>query len=1099
MTDLYAGIIKRRDTDITGLAGGPKTISDAQLRAAERIEAERETPTLWTGVQAATRLESTGIAAHEVFQESAMEADPNFVFPATDSDRFREITAGLPPELWPNLAAAQSDAHLDLIRERALAELAAAQDLAEMGGTGTALRMGRAVLDEGAIALTVLTGGAAAPFVLGHKLTRMQRFARLGALAAAENTALDALLLKGQETKDVSDLFYSALGGFALGGTVGALARGERAQLDSAIRAAADAHDLQILNDAGITSLGKPPRSKIADAVSEALGGRELSTADGLVDPGVGLRSAGAAEVPPETLVRPVRDEQAPPEVLRTPKLSGVQSAIRFDLAAAFGSSENPWTRYLGGRLVADPVGRRGVVNEISAEEVATFLRQRTAAEFARDANPALSDWLAANKVSLGQRTGMTARFFEAVTAAVRSQDFDDPHIGRAAQGWMRAVRTVAQEARAAGVKGFEELDLRADYVPRLFSHEKLAMLIDQYGTGQVERLIALAITRGTSILEDHAAKIARGYLHRVRKVQAGLEAAPQFALRDQDLLRQAMRDVGVANDKIDEVLGSVDFGVDPSKAGKVSRAKRRLSMDEETVASLKDRAGTIRQVAITDLFENDARLLLHNYARQVAGHAALAKTMGITSKADWDAALRNTLAYAEDNLNLKRDAVAADLKRLEFAYKAVTGQAVEDFNTLHRAARVIRDLNFMRTLNQAGFAQAADLGNIISQGGWRTVIGQMPALKGMIQRVRATGDLADDLAAELEAIVPLGTDGLRHAVPSRFDSGFTDELEPALIGTLGKKADIALHAMRKVTGYASGLTPLTILQQRMAARAMAQNFVNTAFQSGGKKISLARLKSMGLSDEMSERVFEQIRKHAVTVKGVLTERKLKMLDTEKWTDLDARDAFSMALYRQGRRIVQENDLGSSAMFMHKEVGRVLIQFRSFMLNAYSKQLLHNFTIDGWKAFVPWAYGMVFGGMAYTLRQVVNTAGLEDRKALLKERLTPARIAAGAFNTAAMSSLVPAGVDTIWQFTGNEPVFQHARTTGLGTSLLDWRSNPTTQTIGLALNAPGMLQNGVTRGEARQMLSLLPYQNALGIKNMLDVLVEDLPKRSPRD
>lgn len=1099
MTDLYDDLLKPRETAPVAVLGGARTITDAQLRQAERQKTEQE-PGLWEGIKAATRLESTGIAAYGILTESAFDPDPDFVFPATESEQFQAVTRDLPPELWPNLARAQSAEHLQFLRERMLQEVQAAKDLAEMGGTGTALRIGRAALDEGAIALTVATGGLAAPFIYGAKVSRLARFGRLGALAAAENTALDALLLRSQETKDASDLLYSALGGFAVGGAIGVLTRGEQRELGRSIKNAADAHDLQTLNDAGITSIGKPPRSKIADAIQEIYGERLGRSVD--AEPGAApeaLRSVGAAQAAPETLIRPLRDEQAPPEVLNTPKLSPGESAIRFDMAAGFGSSENPWTRFLGGRLVADPVGYRGVVNEISAEETANFLRQRAAAEFAKDANIALSDWLSANRVPLGQRTGMTARFFEAVTAAVRAQDFSDPHIGRAAQAWARSVRNVAEEAKRAGVKGFEDLDLRADYVPRMFSQEKLARLVEQHGSGQIERLIAKAVERATDIAADYAAKIARGYLHRVRKVQAGLESAPQFALRDKDLLAQSMRDAGVSDKEIGEVLGALDFGSDTTKAGKIARAKRRLSMDEETVMELKGRDGVVRAVHVTDLFENDARLLLHNYARQLAGHTALAKTLGITSKADWDAVIRKAIAYAGDNLNMSKTAIETDLKRLEFAYKAITGQPVEEFTNLHKAARVVRDLNFMRTLNQAGFAQAADLGNVISFGGWRTVLTHMPALRGMIQRVRDTGELADDLAAELEAIVPLGTDGLRHATPSRFDSGFTDELEPVLESAAGKKVDIALRAMRKATGYVSGLTPLTIIQQRMAAKAIAQNFINTAFQSGGKKVNLNRLKAMGLSEEMSERVFAQIRGHAVTEKGALTGRKLKSLDFDRWDDLDARDAFAMALYRQGRRLVQENDLGSSAMWMHKEVGRVLIQFRSFMLNAYSKQLLHNFKIDGWAAFVPWAYGMVFGGLAYTLRQHANTVGLDDRQKLLRERLKPERVAAAAFNTAAMSSLVPAGIDTIWQFTGNEPVFQHARTTGLGTSLLDWRANPTTQTLGTLLNTPGTLQDGLTRGEARQMLSLLPYQNALGIKNVLDILVEDLPQRTRRD
>lgn len=1098
MTDPYDELLAVRHPSPAALLNGRQDITDAQLRRENR-EAEENAPSLWEGTKAATRMASSGIAAYGILQEDAFEPDPNFVFPTAESERFKQVTAGLPPELWPNLGRAHSDAHLDFIKERALQELQASRDLAEMGGVGTALLVGRSVLDEGALALTVATGGIAAPFVFGAKVSRLSRFARLGTLAAAENTALDALLLKSQETKDESDLLYSALGGFALGGTVGALAKGEQQQLGRAINAAANAHDLHLLNEAGITSVGKPPRSAVADAVQESLGLRQAGEIENLSPPDFSLRSVGASQAAPESLIRPLADEQAPPEVLNTPKLSKTRSAVRFDLAASLASSENPWTRFLGSKLVADPVGYRGVVNEISAEEVTNFLRQRSTAQFAKDAYPGLGDWLTANKVPLSERVGMTARFFESVTEAVRRQDVSDPHVARAARGFSTAIRTVAEEAKKYGVKGLEDLELRPDYVPRVFSHEKILKLNEMYGTGQLESLISRAIARGTDIAEEMAAKIARGYLHRVRRVQAGLDAAPQFALKDKDLLAEAMRDAGIPAKQIDEALGSVDFGTNEAKAGKVSRAKRRLTMDEEFVAELKDRSGVVRRVALTDLFENDARLLLHNYVRMISGHAALAKTMGVTSKADWDALLRKAVAYGEDNLNVEKTEAQGDLKRLDFIYKTITGQPVEDFTNLHKTMRVLRDYNFITTLNQAGFAQAADIGNVLSFGGWRTLSSHMPALGGMIKRMRDTGELSDALASELEALIPLGTDGLRHAVPSRFDTGFTDALEPALTSAAGQKVDIVLNAAKKVTGYASGLTPLTILQQRMAAKVIAQNFVNTAFESGGKKISTNRLKAMGLDDDMAERIFEQLRKHAVTQPGALTGRVLKHLDVDKWTDLDARDAFSMAVYRQGRRLVQENDLGSSAVFMHKEVGKVLIQFRSFMLNAYSKQLLHNFEIDGWKAFVPWAYGMVFGGLAYTLRQYAGTVGSKDQKKQLRERLAPERIAAGAFNTAGMSSLIPAATDSVLQLTGNQPAFSYARTSGLGTGLLDWQSNPTTRTIGTALNAPGAFENGVMRSEARRMLSLLPFQNALGIKNILDILVEDLPERSPRD
>ncbi|WP_204351298.1 hypothetical protein, partial [Serratia marcescens] len=68
---------------------------------------------------------------------------------------------------------------------------------------------------------------------------------------------------------------------------------------------------------------------------------------------------------------------------------------------------------------------------------------------------------------------------------------------------------------------------------------------------------------------------------------------------------------------------------------------------------------------------------------------------------------------------------------------------------------------NFVRVMNQVGFAQVAEIGMITGGLGLRTAISAMPSLRSLLRDAR-TGHLKDELAHELEWISTAGTDTLR-------------------------------------------------------------------------------------------------------------------------------------------------------------------------------------------------------------------------------------------------------------------------------------------------------------------------------------------------
>ncbi len=112
------------------------------------------------------------------------------------------------------------------------------------------------------------------------------------------------------------------------------------------------------------------------------------------------------------------------------------------------------------------------------------------------------------------------------------------------------------------------------------------------------------------------------------------------------------------------------------------------------------------------------------------------------------------------------------------------------------------------------------------------------------------------------------------------------------------------------------------------------------------------RLKSFGLDEEMWPRVVNQIKKHTITVPSMFSRRrKLKAINMDAWDDIDARDALTYGIARWTRQSIQQNDVGNLNIHMTSTMGKVLTQFRAFMLVSHAKQFLHNIERRDFAAF----------------------------------------------------------------------------------------------------------------------------------------------------
>lgn len=647
------------------------------------------------------------------------------------------------------------------------------------------------------------------------------------------------------------------------------------------------------------------------------------------------------------------------------------------------------------------------------------------------------------------------------------------------------------EKAKADAASAREDVQRAFDRYAK--EHRRVAgvALADAISTARKARDAAAAALRK---LEADEAKSATDFgaippadqpgFNRRRAEVAQLQADYQAALGEVDRLRK-VRAAGPA--QADDGLQGKRLADLKAKHAEAAAVHQRLSTQASNMAAELD---TLRsQARAVETYDVPEYLI-----------------DGITSDADFDRLVNAVRSRAKD---VRQDpkAAEADVERLALLYDLILGRP-------HRwadkpwaqALRMIRDYNFIRVMGQVGFAQLSEIGVIMGTLGLRAALSHMPAFR---RAMSANGEtlLRDGFARELEQIIATGTDGLRNLPHARLgDAGQWDEWSGTGRGSqfLGR-VDGLLARGKRLTADVSGMTAVTAALQRWAAKAIVQRFADLA--NGGKPSAAAvrRLKTLGLDDAMQDRVFAELRQHTSTEPGMLTGKRVRMMNLDHWTDLEARAAFEQAVYRQARRVVQENSFGSMPGFINNALGATFFQFRTFMLGSWTKQTLHGIHMRDFPAFAAFSLSMVVGALAYTVQTKLQAVARDDADQWLYDpergRLTEEKIAAAAFQRAAWSSFLPIVADFgIGTVTG-EPFFD-TRASSLPSGSI-W-GHPLANLMDGVWQTGRVLGNQLTgdhpvsQEELRRVRQVFPLQNTFPALITYDAMIQGAPPREPR-
>lgn len=1083
-----------------------------------------------------------GAWAMRRFARRGYEADPDFNF--MEQETFDHLTEGVPPDMWHQFATAVSLPHAERMREQMLDVTEKRTRLSNAGLTGTALRVGASILDPAALAISFGTAGVGGAAVYGARLTRLQRLTRGGLVASGGELAIEGYLSTEDPQRGVRDVLYAGVGGMVLGGGLNVVAgRGHRRALEQAAHQARRDIEFDELATIARQQLGEA--STPADVnrwVSENVlsddgrayfrhqlsAQRQREIADDLIaksglDPELDADViAELRQVDPAELAtyfgRPQRAEIPPPGVAAeeavqgvlpsewgmTPKsnlhagdldLSGVSSArasmtwLRRSFASILGGSDAESVRRAASAYADDALLKADGSGGTMAASVWT--RQQTdihLSQYNRRAIPEFQDWAQAKGKRPSWEFNMKdrAEFMEEVGRAIRQprgRHTTDPHVNAVADLQRDLQLNLLNINKRHGAKGFDRVPPSDTYLTRAFRQSALNDIVARYGEDSLVRLIRGAILSGSDDLSEEAANtIARGYTRTQLKLgdRSDLEKARLFASDDPEAIAQMIRESipGVTDAQVEDVLSAIRPR--SPDAGRSPRAMRRLALDENYQMQMPDG----RWVGVADLMENNAETIFNMYTRQMTGNAAASEVYRVMKGSAED--VIDTFDQLANRLK-RQGASDRDIDLLRTLDKHVRGIPLGKNTQAAKAMRVLRAYNYIRVSGQFGLAQIPEVANVIAETGFRVMLQQVPALGRVFSRARS-GRMTNELLEEIETWTGIGTERLTNQVINRFDAS------GAMVEFGGGGVEQTLRRGGRVASDVSLLAPINMSLQRYSGAAAAQRLTNLAFT--GKKMSARRRQQLGLSEADADRVYAQIRKHATTEEGMLGKR-LKRINLDAWDDQQAAAMLVGGLDRWSRRAVQVNDIGQLHPFMTTDMGRSILQFRTFFVAAWEKQFLHKVQMHDVQAFTSMMMGMMVAGMVYTGQEYVLAQGRRDRDEYLRERLSDGAIARAAFQRAGWSTLVPSAIETANHISGGSPLFDQ-RNSGLDADF--FFGNPSVDAIrggGRALRGLGQAARGedeFTEADARTFTQLAPFQRVIGVRNMINAFQAQFPE-----
>lgn len=664
---------------------------------------------------------------------------------------------------------------------------------------------------------------------------------------------------------------------------------------------------------------------------------------------------------------------------------------------------------------------------------------------------------------------------------------------------------TQVEEIDEAGNKTLSDpLPYNENYIPRHPDPAKFNSMVAQFGPDTVKKFFANAFKSANPDMDAKLAeRFGKWYFNNLQDAKLNrVNDNIEHMLRgfDRDGFRESLKKFGqMTDDEANELIMAL-FPGKKDKANPLTRnLKSRSQLDETYTEQILMPDGTTHTMSLNDFIDTRTFDVLEAYLRRTAGTVSLANQLDVYKMADIDRLIGKATeqefgsALSGDRLNKLRE-------NLYFTFDRVLGRPVEQFTPGNKLLEMWRALNVTRLMGGAVYNQIQELSQIIGSLGWKTTLTAIPELRGLMRDLKS-GKVKNEMLDQLENLTGgAGADLLRRTDFSPRDDWVRQRGDTALNRWLDRTDNAMANSASGVLKW-TGMTGVMVQQKRIHAIAMINHFVESATGKSKLAFSKERLAWMGLDEADTQKVLGSLKKYHSDVNG----SKVGKVDFEKWQaeDPETYAKFIVAYQRESRRVVQENDLASMVPIMGKGWGQTMFQFMNFSLQGWNKSMMFAMNHKDYQTLSTVMHGSLFAAATYLARTNSQMIGMSEaeRQEFAEKRLSTKQIVANSFGRIAQVSIMPMLIDSTIAPT---PIFSGAKTTSNVTDFIG--ANPTISAISTALSMPRKIalaaasdETQVSERDVRSWMRLLPFNNTVGISNVLNAVAAEYPNSDKQE
>lgn len=338
----------------------------------------------------------------------------------------------------------------------------------------------------------------------------------------------------------------------------------------------------------------------------------------------------------------------------------------------------------------------------------------------------------------------------------------------------------------------------------------------------------------------------------------------------------------------------------------------------------LKERTIQLPDNVLEPYLVNDIDHLSHSYLRSLAPEVEMTERFGNRDLTPQLEKIRDEYSrLMEQNrgddaaltaLDKRRDADISDIQGIRDRLYGIKGQPKDPGSFFVRAGRMLRADNALRLLGVATVSHFPDIANVIMKYGLPNTMAALGKLGTSLKAINVTRAEARRMGVGLD---------------------MTMNMTAALLGDYGSHSRfLEQRIMAKVTrGFtiATGETPLITAIQSLASVLGSDGMIRTAEEAAAGSLpqrAMVRLAASGIDADMLARIGKEAAAHGQEVNG------LKFGMSDKWTDQGAAQAFESAILKDAHAMTLSPGAGDTPFLMSSELGKTLLQFKSFAFAA---------------------------------------------------------------------------------------------------------------------------------------------------------------------